>query len=249
MSIMSKNTQVEINLRLKMLYNMIPNCLKLGDVGTDHGFLPIYAIDNNKCKSALASDLRQGPLNIAMKNIKESGLENQIETLLTPGLEGYNDKNCDVIVIAGMGGITICDILRDCLDSSLNFDYFPGNITFVLQPNTHENEVRKFLWDNSFVIQDEQAVKDGNHVYLGIKCVLSSKKEEYKQLDTYTGKIMNKRLSDNDFLYFNNLKVKYLNILKGLSKRKGNDIDDNNRILFIKELIIHIDNIIKGEND
>ena len=52
---MSKNTQLELNLRLKMLYNMIPDCTKLGDVGTDHGFLPIYSLINNKCKVALAS--------------------------------------------------------------------------------------------------------------------------------------------------------------------------------------------------
>ena len=113
---MSKNMQVELNLRLKMLYNMMPYCEKLGDVGTDHGFLPIYSILNNKCTTALASDLRIGPLKIANKNIKEAGLEHKIETLLTPGLEGYNEKNCDVIVIAGMGGLTICDILNVSAD-------------------------------------------------------------------------------------------------------------------------------------
>ena len=244
---MSKNIQVEINLRLKMLYDMIPSCNKLGDVGTDHGFLPIYAIEHNKCKIALATDLRCGPLNIANKNIKESGLENKIETMLTPGLEGYNDKNCDVIVIAGMGGMTICNILKDYLSDCQSFEYFPGNITFVLQPNTHENEVRKFLWDNYFVVQDEQAVKDGNHVYLGIKCKLSSVKEEYSKLQTYTGKIMGKRKNYNDLLYFVNLRNKYLNVLDGLSKKKDVNQTNLNKIIQIKELIVELNDILKGE--
>lgn len=243
---MSKNTQPELNLRLKMLYNMIPDCTKLGDVGTDHGFLPIYSVINNKCKVALASDLRIGPLNIAIRNIKEAGLEQSVETLLTPGLEGYNDKNCDVIVIAGMGGLTICDILKDWINCCRDTKYFPGNISFILQPNTHENEVRKFLWDNSFVILDEQSIKDGNHVYLGIRCKPFSLKEEYTQLQTYTGKIMYQRLNFDDIVYYKNLINKYTNVLNGLSKRKDDD-KDIERISFIKELLIKLNIILKGE--
>ena len=243
---MSKNMQVELNLRLKMLYNMMPCCEKLGDVGTDHGFLPIYSILNNKCTTALASDLRIGPLKIANKNIKEAGLEHKIETLLTPGLEGYNEKNCDVIVIAGMGGLTICDILNDWIKCCHQINYFPGNITFVLQPNTHESEVRKFLWDNSFAILDERSVKDGNHVYLGICCKLLSKKESFSKLQTYTGKIMHQRLNADDIVYYKNLINKYTNVLIGLSKRKDDD-KDLERISFIKDLLIELDNILTGE--
>ena len=110
---MLKNTLTEINLRLKMLYDMIPDCTKIGDVGTDHGFLPIYAVENDRCKYAIASDLREGPLKIAKYNIKNSGLEDNIQTMLCPGLEGYIDKDCEVVVIAGMGGITLCSILDD----------------------------------------------------------------------------------------------------------------------------------------
>ena len=75
---MLKNTLTEINLRLKMLYDMIPDCTKIGDVGTDHGFLPIYAVENDRCKYAIASDLREGPLKIAKNNIKISFFHDQV---------------------------------------------------------------------------------------------------------------------------------------------------------------------------
>ena len=65
---MLKNTRNRINARLKMLYDMMPECDCMGDVGTDHGFLPIYCVINGKCKSAVASDLREGPLKIADSN-------------------------------------------------------------------------------------------------------------------------------------------------------------------------------------
>ena len=152
---MLKNMPVEISLRLKMLFEMLPTGKRLGDVGTDHGFLPIYSIQNGKFKNAVASDLRKGPLKIATQNIKSVNLERKIETLLCPGLEGYIDKDCDVIVIAGMGGLTVCKILDDWLNTCRQNNYFPGNICFVLQPNTHEHIVRKFLWDNMFEIEKE----------------------------------------------------------------------------------------------
>lgn len=88
---MSKNTFNQINLRLKTLYDMIPECARMGDVGTDHGYLPIYCIQTGKCGSAVASDLREGPLQTARNNIAAYGLEDRIETLLCSGLDGYRD--------------------------------------------------------------------------------------------------------------------------------------------------------------
>ncbi len=137
---MSKNTSNQINQRLKMLYDMMPECARMGDVGTDHGFLPIYCIQTGKCGSAVASDLREGPLQTARNNIAAYGLEDRIETLLCSGLDGYRDRDCDVIVIAGMGGFTIRKILADWLALRENDKDFPGNTLFLLQPNTAEPE-------------------------------------------------------------------------------------------------------------
>lgn len=234
----------EINLRLKMIYSMIPDCEKIGDVGTDHGFLPIYCVQNGKCNTAIASDLREGPLYIANKNISENNLQNKIETMLSNGLKGYIGKDCNVIVIAGMGGLTICNILSDWVKECNEKNYFPGNNSLILQPNTHEFEVRKFLWDNGYEINDEQAVKDGNHVYIAIKTSFTGNKEYYNKLHLYLGKIMPFRKSENDILYFDSLKRKYSNILKGLLMRKNPSTEVINRIELSKSILKELENLI-----
>ena len=242
---MSKNTPAEINLRLKMIYDMIPNCTVLGDVGTDHGLLPIYSVNNGKCKRAIASDLREGPLSVAAKNISEAGLNDKVKTLLCSGLDGYEDLGCDTIVIAGMGGLTVCQILQDWLSICDKKNYFPGNNIFVLQPNTHEHIIRRFLWDNYFVIEDEHAVKDGAHVYLALKCKYCSVIEEYTELDCYTGKIMKKRLNENDIVYYKTILKKHKNILLGLQKRVESDKNTLDRISISEKIISEVNQILK----
>lgn len=234
----------EINLRLKMVYDMIPECDILGDVGTDHAFLPIYAIQTGKCKKAIASDLREGPLYIAKKNIAASGLSNHIETIMSNGLKGYIGKDCNVIVIAGMGGLTICNILSDWVSDCKQYKYFPGNISLILQPNTHEFEVRKCLWDNGFEIIDEQAIKDGNHVYISFHTKYTDELKEYSEMELYVGKIMSKRMSENDILYFNSLKNKYNNILKGLLMRKAPPKEVLSRIILVQNILKELNNLL-----
>jgi len=242
---MLKNMPVEISSRLKMLFDMLPAGERLGDVGTDHGLLPIYSVQKEKFKSAIASDLREGPLQIASQNIKNVHLEDKIETLLCPGLEGYNDKNCDSIVIAGMGGLTVCKILEDWLQNCKQSDYFPGNICFVLQPNTHEHIVRKFLWDNKFAIEDEQAIEDGAHVYVAYKCRFTNQKQTYTELQCYTGKIMSKRKQINDIVFYNALLKKQKNILFGLSQRIFPDDETKERVELCNKLIPELEKILK----
>ena len=242
---MLKNIPVEISLRLKMLFEMLPTGEKLGDVGTDHGFLPIFSIQNGKFKSAVASDLREGPLKIASQNIKSVNLNDKIEILLCPGLEGYNDKNCDVIVIAGMGGLTVCKIFEDWLNNCKKTTYFPGNICFVLQPNTHEHIVRKYLWDNKFEIIDEQAIEDGNHVYVAYKGYFTDKIQKYTEIQCYTGKIMPARKSENDIVYFNALLNKQKNILSGLQKRVQPDDETKERTSLSIKLIKELESILR----
>lgn len=242
---MLKSMPVEISSRLKMLFEMLPIGEKLGDVGTDHGFLPIYSIQKDKFKSAVASDLREGPLKIASQNIKSVNLDDKIETLLCPGLEGYFGKNCDVIVIAGMGGLTVCKIFEDWLETCKQNAYFPGNICFVLQPNTHEHIVRKYLWDNKFEIDDEQAIEDGNHVYVAYKGNFTDKQQNYTEIECYTGKIMSVRKSKNDIVYFKALLNKQKNILSGLQKRIQPDDETKERTSLCIRLIGELERILR----
>ena len=241
---MLKNTRNRINARLKMLYDMMPECDCMGDVGTDHGFLPIYCVINGKCKSAVASDLREGPLKIAQKNILLHHCEKQIQTRLCSGLKEYRAQECDVVVIAGMGGFTICNILAEWLDQSAQEKYFPGNILFLLQPNTAEQELREFLWEHFFQIQDECAVQDGSHVYAGIKGHFTKEKELYTKVECYTGKVMCRRLAENGVIYYKALYQKYRNVLAGLTAKREPDEECLQNIEFYRHLLVEIERMI-----
>ena len=98
---------LKLNARLEMIAERIPKCRILADVGTDHAYIPIYAVKNGYCRKSLAVDLREGPLGMASANIKRYGLGEFIETRLGNGLEPITLDECDVVVIAGMGGSLI----------------------------------------------------------------------------------------------------------------------------------------------
>ena len=125
--------------RLETIAELAMPCTCGGDIGTDHSWLPIILIQKGKWKRAVASDLRRGPLLAAEKNIAENGLSKQIEMRLGPGLKPYRPGECDNFVIAGMGGPEICAIIEESLEVASSAK------ELVLQPNTAEYEVRRYL--------------------------------------------------------------------------------------------------------
>ena len=83
----------------------------LCDVGTDHGYLPCYMIENGLCKKAFACDVAQGPLNSAIAHIKERCLSDKITAVLSDGLDGVEKGDITDVVVAGMGGELIAGII------------------------------------------------------------------------------------------------------------------------------------------
>lgn len=107
---------MKLSNRLETIANMVPEHTKTGcvaDVGTDHGFVPVWLIREKRAARALAMDVRKGPLQRAEDHIKQYGLETQIETRLSDGLEKLLTGEADTVVIAGMGGELMLRILRD----------------------------------------------------------------------------------------------------------------------------------------
>lgn len=242
---MSENISgIQLSPRLKMIYDMLPPCCNIWDVGTDHALLPIYCVKTGKCACAIASDVRQKPLEAAKRNIAAFGCENKIKTVLSNGISACARyiNEFDSVVIAGMGGYTVRSILSEGME--IIKKYFPGNISFILQPNTAENVVRSFVWENGFVIDDEMAVKDGSHVYAAFRCTYTGHNTDFSELECYTGKIIPKRLSDNDIVYLSALKSKYENITAGLLSRKKHDSESLERMKLSNRIAIELDRLI-----
>ncbi|MBR5279555.1 MAG: SAM-dependent methyltransferase [Clostridia bacterium] len=175
---------VEISPRLSMMASLVDGPARcLGDVGTDHGYLPVFCVQQGVCNRAIASDINEGPLTRAEKNIRAYGLLDRIELRLCSGLSGYQPGECDWTSICGMGGHLICDILQAALDAK----GIAVGQSFVISPHTNEEQVRRFLCENGFRVLREAACEDAGHIYLGIVCVYDGVSREISKVDAVVG--------------------------------------------------------------
>lgn len=148
-----------MNKRLQAIYSLICQGRGVVDVGTDHGYIPVVLAQNGYAGKIIASDIRSGPLQAARSSAESAGVEEKIDFLLCDGLDGCEKSAIDTIVIAGMGGDTICGIL-DRAEWCMTPDY-----TLILQPMTKAEVVRYWLAYNGYEFLDEVLVKDGGIIY------------------------------------------------------------------------------------
>ena len=133
-------------------------CIRQGsvvaDIGTDHAYLPVWAVTSGRSPTAVASDIREGPAKRAAATIEKYGVGGLVRVVVAPGLSGIDLEEVDDVVIAGMGGETILSIL----EASPPADYL------ILQPQTDLPAVRRYLAGRGYTFE-ERAVVEGNKVY------------------------------------------------------------------------------------
>ena len=154
-----ENFTFKLTPRLQCIADMVPEGVRIADIGTDHAYIPIYLIKKGIASYAIASDLRPGPVARAVENVQRYGLMDSIDIRLGDGLEAIKRDEVDVIIVAGMGGILITEIL-DASKSLLS------NIKrLILQPMIAQKEVRMWLLEHNFAIIDEELVAEGHKIY------------------------------------------------------------------------------------
>lgn len=145
-----------LSKRLEQVATMIPPCHTVADVGTDHGFLAVALIDKEIAQQVLAIDVNRGPLESAKRFVKERGLEQQITCRLGDGLAATAVGEVDCAVICGMGGELMQHII------SVGPEWLQ---TYVLQPQSHREELKKFLVQQGYGITEEQCLQEGKQYY------------------------------------------------------------------------------------
>lgn len=150
--------RLELSARLALLAGWVPQGTRLADVGTDHGFLPVWLRLHGRVASAIASDLRPGPLSRARENAAAWGVDG-IDFRLCDGLADIGAEECDTVVIAGMGGENIAAILSAAPWTA------DGHHTLLLSPHTRGEVLRRFLADHGYAIRREALVEDRDHLY------------------------------------------------------------------------------------
>lgn len=160
-----------LDKRLELCAEFVSGKGTVCDIGTDHAYLAVELIKSGKCRKVIASDINEGPLESARKNVEKYGVSDSVELVLSDGLENINLDDVTDIVIAGMGGETIVKIIS----SKFNRD---SRIRYILQPMTKPEVLRKWLGDNYFVAY-EKAVEDGDKIYMVICAEKNYKKSSW----------------------------------------------------------------------
>lgn len=144
--------------RLMAAAELVPADARLADIGTDHGRFPVWLVQHGRVEQVIATDLREKPLSRAKDLAERWEVSDRIDFRLCDGLSDIRPEEADVVTITGMGGETIADILGSAR--------WTGEHTYILQPMTGPDGLRRYLSGNGFVIEREVLVEEGSTLYL-----------------------------------------------------------------------------------
>ncbi|NLN82462.1 MAG: SAM-dependent methyltransferase [Clostridiales bacterium] len=150
---------MRLDNRLSLVASYVRRGSRIADIGTDHAHLPVWLIGNGICPSAIATDIRSGPAERARLNIKKAGLESSISVRLGDGLDCVAPDEVDDIIIAGMGGETIAEILGSAAWTK------DSRYHLILQPMSKPDFLHEFLFTNGYAIHSEQTAAEGARLY------------------------------------------------------------------------------------
>ena len=156
-ALIGKMKELQLQPRLQHLADLVPQGVRLADIGTDHGYLPTWLIQHGRIDCAIAADIAREPLEHARRTAEEHGVEN-IHFRLCDGLDGIAEGEVDFIVIAGMGGDTIVSILTSA-------PWTKNGVRLLLQPMTKVEMLRSWLADNGYCFTSESLVWDKEYLY------------------------------------------------------------------------------------
>lgn len=166
---------VTLSERLRTVAGMVTVGNVVCDVGCDHGFVPIYLVQQGISPKVVAMDLREGPLRAAREHVDAYGLEGQITTRLSDGLHNYEKDEADTLICAGMGGGLMTRILNEDREKTDSFQ------ELILQPQSEIEKFRRFLRESGYRILDEEMVEEDGKFYQAIRAAGAGSGERGKE--------------------------------------------------------------------
>nr|WP_317331677.1 class I SAM-dependent methyltransferase [uncultured Romboutsia sp.] len=206
--------------RLLKIASLVTKGKKVADIGTDHGYIPVYLLNKGYIDFAILADVNKGPLENAKSEVRHNNLTDKVDLRLGSGIEVLNENEVDEVIIAGMGGILISELLEAKKSVAHNLD------KLILQPMQAQGELRKYLLNNGYEILDEALVKEDFRIYEIIVAKYTSKNTSVEDEIYYE---VGKKLIENKDLLLNEFIDKkifmYNSILKKLEGKTGEEID------------------------
>ncbi|MGD6967189.1 tRNA (adenine-N(1))-methyltransferase [Rossellomorea vietnamensis] len=165
----------KLSKRLETVVSFIPEGSRIADIGSDHAYLPCYAVDKGIAVSGVAGEVAEGPYQSAVKQVKYSQLEDSISVRKGDGLQVIRPNETDCITIAGMGGALIASILENGKSK------LEGVSRLVLQPNVGASSIRKWLLKNGWELKSEQILEEDDKIYEVLAADKGNPEEPYTE--------------------------------------------------------------------
>ena len=175
----------DLTVRLEMVFGQVKDArsktgpCRVIDVGSDHGYLALRCLEEDQAQTAICTEIHKAPAKRSEMALIDAGYKDRSSVIVTDGLKGVKLQKDDIIVIAGMGGLNIIDIITQAIKDN-GTDIFK-DVVFVLQPQKSNDMVRQFLAENGFVFQDESVCYDRNIFYNCMRVVFNG--QAYKVTD------------------------------------------------------------------
>lgn len=213
-----------LSKRLETVAKMVTIGNVVADIGTDHGYVPIYLVKNKISPFAYAMDINEGPVKSATQNIEREGLAGQIQVIQSDGMEKLKPGAADTVIITGMGGELIVDILEK---STVNDTVKE----FILSPHRRVDLVRKYMNDRGWHITEEKMLVDAGKFYTIIKAVKGEESDPYSEIEYIYGRYL---LNEKDAVlkeYLEKENNKFQKIRDVMLEKKSKEIEQVKKIL------------------
>lgn len=228
---------MNLSERLNAITSMVSPCDSAADIGCDHGFTAISLVESGKVKKVYAADINEGPLLRAKEHVMQHGLEDEISLCLGNGLLALKNTNVDCIIIAGMGGLLIKEILLADVEKTTHAK------ELLLSPHTDAYEVRKCLTSLSFTIAEEKMIYEEEKYYVVIRAVKCENPQRLSDTECKYGPVL---LKEKETVFVNFLlheKEKKQEIFEKLQKN-GSTESAKKKLAELKSELQEIDFIL-----
>lgn len=168
------------------------------DVGSDHGQLAVSCLENGIADEVICTDIHEGPASRSRQALKDAGFEDRSGVFVTDGTDGISLVNGDIVVIAGMGGLNIIDIVTRCIGNTP--EDILKQVRFVIQPQKSVNLVRKFFAERGFEFDDETVCTDREIFYSIMRLNYSGRPYELGAYKECYGVLLPDKESSGDVL-------------------------------------------------
>ncbi|MFL0364228.1 tRNA (adenine(22)-N(1))-methyltransferase [Pseudobacillus sp. 179-B 2D1 NHS] len=236
----------QLSKRLMAVASRIPQQAVIADIGSDHAYLPCYAVKKGLAVKAIAGEVADGPLQAARQQVKEAGLEEKIAVRKGSGLEVIAAGEVDCVTIAGMGGTLITSILEEGKEK------LPGVKRLILQPNLRADHIRKWLLTNGWELIEEEIMEEDGKIYEILIAEKGAAERPYssrKELELLTGPMLLQERSDVFLKKWKREAAQLEVVLESLKKAGNQKAAEEKRRSILQELQLIKEAIDSEENE